>query len=498
MRYDLLTTRNPAIDADAIETNLSLFEGGERLGNRASRIIQAHSQHGAAAHAAMLRTAKDQYVDYYAQILGYYADFLFSHPITMRPTDGTANEFFGEFKEDCDGNGLDFHDFLRERFVHSLVTGRAVWVIQKPNLDIEPRNRVEWETMGGGRLTVKSFDTTGVIDWERDSSGALEWILLHDKRTVRKSIASPRSVTVETWWLYDRSDVRIFEIAYEPHNAPVPMTEVPQVQTFAHGFDRVPVVELRPHDALGDKLRAPQIAFWKASTAEAWLANNVACVVPVFFTDGDIDGIMRQAVGIKLGSDDKFEWSMPPADALKHLRQLRMDRRMDLFRSGSLRFLGDENGNSMPWRSGRSMQVDRDGGHVRLKSYGGVIREAAQATYSLLSEGRDETTRWAAEGFEHLDEFGLDDLATILKDFTAADLSKLDKVSPTFGKEFRKRVALQALPDIDEKTKDLIRLEIDAAKVEISGPDTEPAPAPFESTETESVIPPATADRTLS
>lgn len=450
----------------------ALYRGGKALDERIERFIIRAPADNWETYQRKLNEARTQYANYVSQIVNYYAGYLFSHPLAMR-SNAPLDPFYAELKEDCDGNGTDLQDFLRHQFIEALVSGKAAWAVQFPGADIEPRNRVEWEQQGLGRATLKHYCAEEILDWEVDSAGELLWLIATEKETRRESPSASRGTIRENFYVYTRETIEVYRVEYEANREPAPEAELTPI-VVPHGMGKVPVVMicLPAGLHLTDKIASLQIANLKARAKAAWSSNVSANSVPVLFSDSDdISKAFGKGHAIHLGKDDKFDWTTPPADHFEMLAGEVKNTKDELFRAANLNHLGQENNSYSLVRSGLSRMLDADAGHVTLRSYGFLIREAAERTYSLISKGRGEEHRWTAAGFEHLDDA---DIATLSE--VATKIEKITIPSETFRKEFAKRIALQALRDLDEAKREQIEKEIDSAKVDVA-PVVEKEPA---------------------
>lgn len=376
--------------------------------------------------------------------------------------------FYAEFKEDCNGNGVDLQDFLRERFVDAMTAKDAFWVVQFPHTDVDPKNRQEWEKQGLGRGTVKEFSPDDVKDFELDETGRLLWIRFHKCEDIALAPNVLRGTVTETFWEYTADDFTVYQIVYknDQYGKPQPTTEIPIVFTAPHKLGVVPVVMMSLDDGLwlADTLSGPQVANWQARTKRAWLSNNQAYSIPVIASKDTTAAANISGAGyaIQLGQGDTFTWTSPPDSAATILEAEIKNSKDELYRIANLNFMGLENNSMALVRSGLSRTIDADAGHVTVQSMAYTIRDAAQRTYAMLARGRgDDVDSFVAGGFEHLSDYDLTELTAI-----AVQLGIPKIPSPKFNKQFWKRMVAQAL-DMDEATRNAINKEIDDSPDEL-------------------------------
>lgn len=472
MKYGLL--RHTRLDIERIKDIQALCQGGRDLEERITRFIEKTSSDNEITYAKKCRIAPEIYLNYPGTAIGYYSGYIFSFPLNVRqltsdnqPIQQTG--YYADFKNNVDGNRADLDSFFKERFEHALITGRAFWLVQLPELDRTPENLEEWETLGAGRATLRPIETTDICDWETDDAGVLQWLIVRDCQLVRPTPGKPRNRVLERFWVYTRETVQQFSISYEQGDRPDQDQEIPGTAPRAHGFNRVPIImlEMPKQLWLGENLRPPAIANLRANLRLEWSHNTQAFAVPVIKTKNtDLAACFGQGLAIRLGENDSFEWSIPVADALQHFAKRSKSTKDELYRVANLNFLGAENNSYALVRSGKSRLIDQNVGHITLKSYARLIKEAVERTYETIVEGRRETLKFVAEDFEQLSDLDLPRLVT-----TVYDIKTLGIPSATLSRELLKEIAAKFGADLSQESKLKIQGEIDQAKDEdVLGP----------------------------
>lgn len=457
----------------------ALYCGGPALKARIANFIAQSPNDSGETYRQKKAMALWQYNNYSANALNYYTEFLFSHPLNMRDTDGYASPFYSVFAEDATGTGEDLQAVLLCQLKHSLIEGNSFSVVEFPEFDRTGKSQKDFEDAGADRATIRKYKFSDVVDLEHDDKGALVWIEFREQKLIRPTPLAARDVIQDTFTFYDSVNVTTFQITYPQNQPPADTTEVNPVER-KHNLSSIPVVELQSKGGchLMEQLMGPQVSNWQARFKRAWLSNTQACSVPVIKSKADASKAFGRGTYIQIDPTDDFTWTNPPSAALKDLADEILSSMLELFRVASLRFMGDETGNSMPWRSAASLSIVQDTGHVNLKAYGKAIREHAERIYQLISDGRGEAITWDAIGFEHLEDLGFAELV-----IQAQALGLTNVYSDTFKREFAKRLTMQALPDLSESVKDVIDAEIDATTTE----DLNPAPLVPEKPPTDAV-----------
>src|SRR5579884_576915 len=127
-----------------------LYAGGEQFKANASRyLIPRHKE---VPQIYYERLGRVFYENYAGSIIDWYGATLFRRePVITFDGEERGRKFFGEFIEDCDRKGTSLTDFLRHRFVESLVAGRSHVLIDFPRPQIRAENRAEEEALGLSR-----------------------------------------------------------------------------------------------------------------------------------------------------------------------------------------------------------------------------------------------------------------------------------------------------------------------------------------------------------
>src|SRR5690606_28681190 len=95
----------------------ALYEGGKAFRSRVTRMLPRNGQEPDQVYQERLKIA--HYRSYLGPIVDYFVAFLFTAQLAQRANvDGKPvelDDWYGKWKEDCDGEGTDLTEFLRER-----------------------------------------------------------------------------------------------------------------------------------------------------------------------------------------------------------------------------------------------------------------------------------------------------------------------------------------------------------------------------------------------
>lgn len=486
MKIALLSSPHPTYDATTWRRYDALYRGGEVFRAAVQEFLPKNPMEPDATYQA--RCGEAHFTSYAGPILDWFSAKVCAASLVVRATadDGEPapiDDFYGVWKEDVDGAGTDLIDFVRSRFTEALVKGRAWWLCEMPEDGAPaPASRAEWESRGLGDATLAPLDNEQVLDFETDQRGELLWAIVHTIETPRPSPSQPRGVIRETWRIFDRTDVETWAVQYDPAVAVRPEDAVMEGGKRAHGFGRVPLVRLGFTGTRGVKVRGrgarpitvssgalegfwlmrrladPQVAHFRSSAALDWNIKRTCYAMPVFkVEDSAKPPVMGVGYYIMIGTKESAEWIAPPTAHLDVLAARCEHLQQEVYRAANQMAQGVNNNAAAVGRSGESKQADASSTEVVLRVYGAVCREAIEATYSLLSEGRGESVHWSIEGF---DVFSVTDAGAVIE--AVGKVRALGIPSVTLTRELFYKAADVLLPNADQPTKDAIREEIDA------------------------------------
>ena len=463
MLLKLLQATHPDYDAETWEDYRALYEGGKAWRERVTRFVDRNPQEPEAVYQMRCKAA--HYRSYLGPIVDYFVSFLFTAPMVPRASrDGEiadADPFYSSLKEDADGAGTDLVDLLRDRLTKAVVQGESYVLLELPDPgDADVPDRATWERMGLGKAKLRALDRPSVLDFEIDEGGELIWAITYEPSWPRPGPGAARDVCLHTWKVYDRSTVETFSVSQKRGERLDPDMAVPSLGVRQHGFNRVPLVRLRPSKGLwiANRVESAQREHASLSNAHTWLIRRTCFAMPVLKlkTDERRDDIFGAGYYLKLGVDESLEWSSPPNGPYDAIRQEVESQKDEIHRIVHQMAQGVSNNAATVGRSGESKQADAEATRVMLEALGSTVREPVEKIYEMLSAARGDDLDWSIEG---LSGYNVMDVAGLLQAISQAVM--LDIPSPTWGREVRKRAALALVPDADQATKDTILQEIE-------------------------------------
>ncbi len=464
MKLAILEQRHPSYDDKLWRRYHALYAGGKAFRDIIHEFLLQNDVEPGTTYERRKKEAC--YRSYVGPIADFYAAALFGSPLVMRPKDNAgevvqADDFYGELKEDCCGDGTDLVDFLRHRFISSLIRGLSWWLVDLPSDDgVPPASRVEWEDRGLGRAYLSPLDSEQVLDWECDVRGRLLWATVHSIRSLRDDPRGSRTMLRATWNIYDRTSVETFSIDFDPAKQVLsPEMDIPSFGVQAHGFREVPLVRMQcPRGMwLVDRVADAQTEHFRLSSALGWSMRRTCYAQPVFkIKDRLSPPVMGPGYGIFLDVDESVEWAAPSAEPFETIMRAIAAQKDEIYRVTHQMAAGVDNNAAAVGRSGESKSADAAATEVCLDAYASMVRESVEKTYQLLSDGRGEDYSWSVEGLDSYDLEAAVDTVTV-----ATQVQLLGVPSQTFKAELMAHVAERVLPRLDQQTKDKIREEIE-------------------------------------
>jgi hypothetical protein len=449
-------------------TYSDLYAGGEQIKGRAERYLVPRQKEPRDVYAERLLAVF--YENYVGSIIDWYTATLFRKE-PMLTFDGgfpAAKKFFSEFIEDCDLRGTSLVEFLRARFIETLVYGKSHILVDFPKGGRTVETRAEEDAEGVSRAYLSGYSPEELINWSIDEHGNYDWVVLRTSHLKKGNVDDSKWMTATRWIYYDRETYRVYEQArpeggsgewisgISDADSPVAM-----VASGLHGLAKqrkVPLFDLAIPEGLWLMNRAGllQLEHFNKSNALSWALTMGLFAMPVIYSERDWNQMVGESYFIQLGPNDKFGWTEPEGkvyqiahDNLGRLRE-EIYRVCYLTQAGGAISGGDK-------QSGLSKQWDFSITEQVLRAYGDALKDAIKRVLRAIDAAREDELTISVKG---MDSFQIGDFETQLAG--AQQLLALGVQSATLKKEMFKTLAFQYLSDSPQETKDAIAREIDA------------------------------------
>lgn len=459
-----LSQLHPSCNRERNEQLRALYEGGERFVEELDDFLPKRQREPGEQYA--LRRKEAAYRNYTGPIVDYFAALLFTDaPAAIaKREDGTevveTDEYYSRFQKDCDRLGADLSEAFKQAITDAMQVQRAWLWVQHPSAEAETRAEFDELKIGESWLTLLKDED--VLDWETDDKGRLAWVLTFERTSKRQSLSSGRKRITKTWRHIQQDRVDVYSIEFEEGNEPPDTTEVPQVATYPHRYQSVPVVclELKPALWVVSRLASPQLGHFRLSAMQLWGMSRTCYAMPIFKRDTQEDQqpTLGAGYGIYLGIRESLEWAAPPVDCYEALASEIKSHKDEIYRIAHTMALGVENNAAAVGRSAESKQTDAQATAVVVRSYAKVVRENMERVYDLVSRARGDKYTWSISG---LDDYSAGELPALVDTLERVEGSG-GIPSKTWQVEMRSRIAESTLPDLDQVTKQKIRKELEA------------------------------------
>jgi hypothetical protein len=428
-----------------------LYAGGEQFIRNAGEYLVKRQREPAGVY--MERLGRAFYENYTGSIIDWYAATLFRREpvLTYEGDDASARQFFNLFAEDCDRRGSTLSDFYRRQAIEAQVAGKSYIVVDFPRADDRPLNRAAEDALGISRAYLCGYPVESGINWQRDESGELEWIVLRSDRAGEKR-----------WVRYDRTRFEVYSQMEGKGRSGAPAL----VDAGPHGLAgqrRVPVFEFSLGEGmwLMNKAASLQIEHFNKSNALAWALTMGLFAMPVVYSEREQTPAMGDSYYLQLGPNDRFGWTEPEGHVYEIALQ-NIDRlKEEIYRVCYVLSMAGGPLSSHSGLTGLSKQRDYLITQEVLRGFGDRVKDSMIQILRAVAEARQDALQVAVTG---LDEFDIGDFAEELDN--ARKLLEMGIESPTMKAQIFKKLAMKYLCDERQEVKDRIAQEIDGPNVQ--------------------------------
>jgi hypothetical protein len=480
MKLGLLQKTHRDYDLECMDRYGDLFEGGLRFKRQVKHHLPKHDVEPPELYHR--RCASAHYINYCAPIGSYFTSYLFSRPPVISAGKALP-EHYTELREDCDGEGADLVDFLRDRFLEAVVKQRAFMRIELPEPETQVESRADFERDKSLRLRLVPIPAENVISWLKDKSGYV-WMLDHEKTCELLDVGDPDETVTETWTQWFRTgEVRRWQIEYAKSHPPTPETVVPEVPAPLNPVRGIPIVELALPKALWlmSHLADPQLELFRKRCALSWAIDRTCYAMPILKQrDKKKPPAMGAGYYLLMGIDEDLVYAAPPAQPYDTIQTYINGVKDELHRVAQAMARGSNNDAATIGRSGESKMADDRATEIVLSAYGSIVRACVEDIFTLASEALGEDIEWDIGG---LQGYTVVDQKSVIDNAIATETLVIP--SATYKRKKAERIVRADLPELDEATMKDIMDELDknfsnegesmiaeapAAKMEVTAP----------------------------
>lgn len=460
-----------------------LYEGGHVIRKNATQFLIRRPRELQEIYQA--RVDRFTYHNILGTCFGWYRAALFKEPPQIQfnivddngqKTDTKpkqdSDQFFTDFRKNCDRHGTSFVDQLRDVFTSLALYRKAFVLVDNPENDPDTVSLADQKKKGVIDKNGKPLPYTcvyapaSVINWELDDAGNMIWAMIATQSTRRPDFTKD-AVVVNTWYYYDQKQFMKWEFERRPGESQLAKLDENQRATLVdfgpHALskqNKLPLIQFEVTDGLWLANRAylPVLDHLNQDNSYGWALYMANLCMPVIKSERDYKPTLSEAGFIQLGPNDEYGWSEPEGKSFERSEQRVRELREEIFRAMYLTYQGRQSTATADGASGASKEMDMMPAQDVMNEYGDVVVAAAQTILDYVALARGEVTlKSDVRGMK----FG--------KTATIDDIEKSEAVkaigvpSRTFEKEVYKACARAYFPDMNPETQDAIEAEIDAA-----------------------------------
>ncbi len=430
-----------------------LYAGGERLRVDASDYLVRRQQEPAAVYQE--RLSRVFYENYIGSIVDWYAATLMRREpmLLFEGNDGGAKAFYNLFSDNCDLKGTNLHEFFRQRFAQTLVSGSSYVVVDFPRATGPAKNRGEEDASGRSRAYLTDYSADEVINWNYDQSGGMDWVVIRTSCLQQSTVTDAKWEKETRWIYYDRENFQVYRKTGEAQ-------EIELIDEGRHGLAglrRVPIFEMKVSEGLWlmNKAALLQLEHFNKSNALSWALTMGLFAVPVIYSEREWTQTLGESYYIQLGPQDRFGWTEPEGKVYQIAADNLVRLKDEIYR---VCYLMNQAGSAIGEQrvSGLSKQRDFSVTQEVLRAYGDTVKDTMKQVLRAIAGARQDEVSIDVSG---MDEFDIGDFGNELDD--AQKLLNLGIASDTLKKQVFKKLAFKYLCDARQEIKNRVAEEID-------------------------------------
>ncbi len=472
---------------EAIE---DFYVGGYQLAEKCGEYIPRLQGENPKRYADRIRSGA--YVNYFAQIVDYFASALFTQELAIRPaadadnpkTPGTEPEkadVYTQFSQNADGQGCSLNEILHALIITGLKQKSGWLHLEMPPAADVP-NRAAEEALGLGLPYVFEVPHDQILDWDRDDDGELTYIVVHQCKPLKGPPGARRNLMRETWEVWQRVEDAVswarYAIEYPPDRKPRDTDPVSLEEEGGVSFPRIPLLDMELPDGLwaGNKLCPMAKEHFARRTTLNSAENRSMVAIPVAKLAGEyaapgtsiseaqenpnrgtdpVAAFLAKGYEV-IGAQDDLVFVEPEGSAYAHVAKRIDDLKDEMFRISHQMAASVSMDTAASKRSGESKKQDRVAEALVLAALGRIVRNFGVRLFETISRARGEKIEWTAHGLDTYETTERSDLIV-----EAAQVDAISIPSETFKRTYKFQLAKLLLENADPATLETIRAEID-------------------------------------
>lgn len=352
--------------------------------------------------------------------------------------------YYSEFLNNCDNANTSLERFFERLTADILVHNKGIFLIDLPKLNVVPTSLAEQVALGGLNPYFVHYDYTSLQNWQKDSFGAYQFVILHTKQIIQSFLGEP--TTQERWTYYDKQNYAIYEATYKDNQRTL---DAKLIATGRHALadkNKVPlhVIEAGDRLWLGNRVLLPLVEHLNTDNSLGFSLFQANMAVPVF-THGQTDKTMTsqtaaEYAALALPYGGKFAFVEPEGKSWESSQKRLESIKDSIYRMCHL-LPHAKSSKGSDYQSGLAREVAMQPAADVLNSVGTLIRTAIQDGLEDVATIRSDNSHADVRGMT-FSEDQTGELANIVLEIKALNIP-----SPTFQKEMDKKIMRTFLRD---------------------------------------------------
>lgn len=275
---DLLQT-SPEYSSDAIEEADALYHGGDKFTERMDDFLVRRKIEERDGKHYELRKRRACYVPYIGGLIDYICAKAFVDGVRVDVLGPNAS-YYDSLNENTDGFGKSMSSLARETLAHAMLFGRAYLFPDFPAAVMTSRSR---------DARIRMVEPGAVDDWQMDEAGHLTWARIHVSELIRDDSKSwiPPSIERHVWTFIDSEYITIYEGRRRAGGGAWIDEHAKQIRRDAHGFDGVPLVDVKVPESMEvmGRCKSTAVALFNREASITWALDMAAYATLVLTLD---------------------------------------------------------------------------------------------------------------------------------------------------------------------------------------------------------------------
>ena len=414
------------------------------------------------------RVAGFTYQPILPSITGWYTSKLFERNAEI--TGLSPDEFWVDFKNDCDRNGASLEACSSEVFRNAFLYTTAYTLIDTPgqNPDVNMASYADQKEAGVLDPYLCNFSPSQVTNYTLDRFGALNSIVIRTDSVETPFLKPARMVT--EWRYFDQQEFAVYQSIHEGKEGAPPLArwdDGAEAELRITGFhalaavNRVPVIRSEMPDPLRMARRAylQLLDHVNQDNAFKFALMNACLAMPIITSNDNIEALnLGETLWLQLPVGSSYGYLEPSGRTFQFAADRLSAIRQELYRDFHLQAQGRDSSASASSNSGYSKELDMAPAKDVLAACADWTQAAMTNILKLVAMARGEDPEQISVRMPQFDQ-----VQTLAEIETGQALDTIDIQSDTLYKIRNRRIALAYMQDEPEDEKQIVLAELESA-----------------------------------